>query len=269
MTPTPATSSPDSGAATESNDQWSVSTHMQPDEVHVLFAGLDPVAATAALLLADAGVCLINVTDPGPVTARDTATGPYPPALEGSPREYALRKLLRNRWPRCVPLSAPELFCSSVIPSAVMLRSASVTGPLPQDLTVMDLAASPDAHLPTTTVVTDGSVSLTWPLAPGYRRPCRECMVNAVRDARKMLRDQPPRDPSAVATPHTPALTTLTRVITASGIAVDLLGQSLDPQNTDVQNTWDAESPGTITLRYGLHRSTLTPRTDCLCALDG
>ncbi|WP_223286289.1 hypothetical protein [Kocuria atrinae] len=89
--------------------------------------------------------------------------------LEGSPREYALRKLLRNRWPRCVPLSAPELFCSSVIPSAVMLRSASVTGPLPQDLTVMDLAASPDAHLPTTTVVTDGSVSLTWPLAPWYR----------------------------------------------------------------------------------------------------
>ncbi|MCT1802973.1 hypothetical protein M3B51_09275 [Kocuria carniphila] len=269
MTPTPATSSTNSGEAPESNDQWSASPQMHPDEVHVLIAGLDPVTATAALLLADAGVCLINVTDPGSVTSQDTATGPYPPALEGSPREYALRKLLRNRWPRCVPLSAPELFCSSVIPSAAMLRSASVTGPLPQDLTVVDLAASPDAHLPTITVVTDGSVSLTWPLVPWYRRPCRECIVNAVRDARKVLRDQPPLDPDAVATAHSLALTTLTRVITASGIAVDLLGQSLNPQNTNVQNTWDAESPGTITLRYGLHRSTLTPRADCLCALDG
>ena len=118
-------------------------------------------------------------------------------------------------------------------------------------------------------MVTDGSVSLTWPLVPWYRRPCRECIVNAVRDARKVLRDQPPLDPDAVATAHSLALTTLTRVITASGIAVDLLGQSLNPQNTNVQNTWDAESPGTITLRYGLHRSTLTPRADCLCALDG
>ncbi len=232
--------------------------------MHVLFAGLDPVAATTALLLADAGVCLINVTDPGPVTSQDTATGPYPLALAGSPREYALRKLLRNRWPRCVPLSAPELFCSSVIPTAVMLRGVTVSGPLPQDLSVLELATSPDAHLPTVTAVTDGSVSLTWPVSPWYRRPCRECLVNAVRDARKVLRDQPPRDPEAVTTLHSPVQTTLTRMITASEIAVELLGRALEPQ--DLSNS---EPQTTITLRYGLHRTTLAPRTDCLCALDG
>ena len=257
MTATSANSSTNSAA------QWYPTDPSHPDEIHALFAGLDPVAATTALLLADAGVCLINVTDPSPVTSADTTTGPYPPTLAGSPREYALRKLLRNRWPRCVPLSAPELFCSSVIPSAVMLRSASVTGPLPQDLTVLELAASPDAQLPTVTVVTDGSMSLTWPISAWYRRPCRECLVNAVRDARKLLRDQPPRGTDAVTTPHTPALTTLTRVITASEVSVELLGQALDPHDSS-----ESEPRGAIILRHGLHRAALAPRTECLCALD-
>lgn len=269
MATTSRTASTDSATVPETADQWPPASSTRPDEVHVLFAGLDPVAATAALLLADAGVCLINVTDPQPVSSQDTATGPYPAVLAGSPREYALRKLLRNRWPRCVPLSAPELFCSSVIPTAVMLRSAAVAGPLPQDLALVEMAASPDAHLPTLPVVTDGAVSLTWPLVPWYRRPCLECMVVAVRDARKVLRDQPPRDPQAVATLHSPALTTLTRVSTASSIAVELLGQALEPRDPNVPDSWVGESPGTITLRYGLHHSTLTPRMDCLCALAG
>lgn len=239
---------------------------LQPDEVHVLLAGLDPVAATTALLLADAGVCLINVSDPGPVTAQDTATGPYPPALEGSPREYALRKLLRNRWPRCVPLSAPELFCSSVIPTAVMLRSAALAGPLPGDLTEAGVSTSPDAQLPVITVVTDGSVSLTWPVDQWYRRPCRDCMVDAVRTGRTVLRHSPPGDAETVKTPRTPALTTLTRVVTASEIAVRLMARALDPGEAAPEGRGGAAE---IALQYGLHRAALTPRTDCLCRLDG
>lgn len=262
MAPTPA------AATSHPVDQRSCASGSLPDEVHVLFAGLDPIAATTALLLADAGVCLINVTDPTPVTVHDAAVGPYPAALAGSPREYALRKLLRARWPRCVPLSAPELFCSSVIPTAVMLRSAWVAGPLPQDLSVPVLATPPDAHIPTITVVTDGSVSLSWPLAPWYRRPCRECLDAAVRDARRLLRDQPPRDHEAVAAPHSPAITALTRVITASHLAVGLLAQALDSEVTS-RDDGAVEAPGRLTIRYGLHRTALTPRGDCLCTLDG
>ncbi|MBD2764599.1 hypothetical protein IEE91_05195 [Kocuria sp. cx-455] len=262
MAPTPATST--SHAA----DQRFCASGTRPDEVHVLFAGLDPIAATTALLMADAGVCLINVTDPTPVTAHDAAAGPYPPALTGSPREYALRKLLRARWPRCVPLSAPELFCSSVIPTAVMLRSTRVAGPLPQDLSVPVLATPPDAHLPTITTVTDGSVSLTWPLLPWYRRPCRECLEAAVRDARRLLRNQPLRDHGAVATPHSPAITTLTRVITASQLTVGLLGQALDSEACP-RADGAVEAPVGLTIRHGLHRAELTPRGDCLCTLDG
>ena len=262
MAPTPDTST------SFSVDHRSSASASRPDEVHVLFAGLDPVAATTALLMADAGVCLINVADPTPVTVHDAAVGPYPPALAGSPREYALRKLLRARWPRCVPLSAPELFCSSVIPTAVMLRSACVAGPLPQDLSAPVLATAPDAHLPTITVVTDGSVSLTWPLAPWYRRPCRECLEAAVRDARRLLRTQPLRDHEAVATPHSPAITTLTRVITASHLAVGLLGQALESEVTP-RDDMAVEARGRLTIHHGLRRTALTPREDCLCALDG
>ena len=251
----------------------------QADEVHVLLGGLDPVAATVALLLADAGVCLINVSDPGPVSAQDTATGPYPPAFEGSPREYALRKLLRARWPRCVPLSAPELFCSSVVPTAVMLRSSSVAGPLPHDLTELGTRISPDAQLPAITVVTDGSVSLTWPVDQWYRRPCRDCMVDAVRTARTLLRHTSPHGAEAIKTPHSPALTTLTRVVTASEIAVRVLARALVPeQDPGLEGHPRLEGhsgvegdhgSGEITLQYGLHRAFLAPRTDCLCGWDG
>lgn len=262
MTPPTANSIP------HAVDQRCTASAPRPDEVHVLFAGLDPVAATTALLLADAGVCLINVTDPSPVTVHDAAVGPYPATLAGSPREYALRKLLRARWPRCVPLSAPELFCSSGIPTAVMLRSARVAGPLPQDLSVPALASSPDAHLPTLTVVTDGSVSLTWPMVPWYRRPCRDCLVQAVREARKLLRREPPGDPGVVATPHSPALTTLTRVVTASQLASGLLGRALESEDSSRDDP-AAEAPVRIDLRYGLHRAAAMSPSDCLCTLDG
>ena len=47
MAPTPATST--SHAA----DQRFCASATRPDEVHVLFAGLDPIAATTALLMAD------------------------------------------------------------------------------------------------------------------------------------------------------------------------------------------------------------------------
>lgn len=238
-----------------------------PDELHVLVTGLDPLAATTALLLADMGVCLLNVSDPSPVTTQDLATGPYPATLVGSPREYALRKLLRNRWPRCVPLSAPELFCSSEIPAAVMLRSAAVTGPLPGDLTTAGLRATPDAHLPVVTVISDGSASLRWPVCPWYRRPCRECMVTAVGQARKTLRDHPPWDPHAVSTPQSPALTALTRVLTAADSASQLIGRAT--HWTGAADPSEPSAARTVTLRYGLYRTAVELPTDCLCALDG
>lgn len=234
------------------------------DEMHVLVDGLHPVAATVALLLADAGVCLLNVNDRSPVSAGDVAVGPYGPALVGVARECALRKLLRERWARCVPLSAPELFCTSLVPTAVMLRCREVAGPLPQDLT--GSGADPDPQLPVLTVVTDGAAVLTWPVTAWWSRPCRQCLVRAVTRVRRILREDPPVREPAVAPEHTPALRTVSRVAAAAQIAVELLERALDLHGAgaDVAN-----AAAEVVVRYGTWRTTLPASSDCLCSLAG
>lgn len=238
------------------------------DEMHVLLDGLAPVAATVALLLADAGVCLLNVNDRSPVTAGDAAQGPYAPALMGVAREYAVRKLLRERWSRCVPLSAPELFCTSLVPTAVMLRTREVAGPLPRDLAGPVMIPAPDPQLPVLTVVSDGATALTWPVTPWSSRPCRECLVRTVTRARRVLREDPPVHRPPVATEHGPALRTVCRVATAAQVAVDLLERTLDPHG-HAPDAGAGDPAADIGLRYGTWRTTLPGTSDCLCSLPG
>ena len=247
----------------------------QPDEVQALFVGLDAVAATVALLLADAGVCSLNLHDPSPVTQRDVHVGPYPLTLAGVPREYALRRMLLGRWARSVPVSAPELFCSSAVPTAVVLRSAWVAGTQPEDLALQSLAAPVDPQLPTCMVVSHGPFSLPWPIMPWYRRPCRDSLPAAVRFGRQRLRQATPPGTSGSDVEHSAAPTALTRMSTASEIAVSLLDHALNHGawvGAGAGSSSEGDDPdlgsGAVTLRYGLHRAELRVRTDCLCAMD-
>ena len=206
---------------------------------------------------------MLNVNDRSPVSPGDAAVGPYDPALVGVAREYALRRLLRGRWARCIPLSAPELFCTSAVPTAVMLRCREVAGPLPRDLAGSD--PHPDAQLPVLTVVADGAAALTWPVTAWGSRPCHECLVGAVARGRRILREDPPVRAPVVAPEHTLALRTVARVAAAAQIAVDLLERALDPHGTAAAQ----DGPGEIVLRYGTWRTTFPASPDCLCSLTG
>lgn len=248
----------------------------QPDEIHALLIGLDPVTATVALLLADAGVCLLNVSDPSPVTERDVQLGPYPRTLVGVPREYALRRMLRARWTRCVPVSAPELFCSSAIPTAVVLRGAHMTGPSREDLVLAATAEPVDTRLPSITVVTDDSYSLTWPISPWFRRPCRDCLVAAVIRTRQQATNDPSGVPAVSAGPAS-WLTAVTRMTTGCEIAVSLLtwclgsaptGFGTDHDVAPGTGPWPDGNPGQVILRRGPQRTEWAVSSDCLCSLD-
>lgn len=258
------------------------------DELHVFVNGLDPLAAWVACALVGAGVCLLNVADPQPVTRSDIALGPYPAEVEGQPRELALRGVLRRRSPRCVPLTAPELFPSVALPGAVVLNAWCVAGDL-----VADLAAPPapalDPALPTLTVLTDGAGVLRWPVTSWEHRPCRECLAEAVRSARRAARDVvpdavgpplPTGDSPLAAVTRTGAAGEITALLLAAGLGLDTTTSRSTPEPRpcgDIDRAPEAKGPrGTgpllpepcgPVLRRGLLVRELPPNPRCLCSL--
>ncbi|WP_317581666.1 hypothetical protein [Kocuria rhizophila] len=197
-----------------------------PDELRVLALGLDPLAAAVCLALAEAGVCLLNVQDPAPVGTADVRRGPYPAEFQGQPRDLVLRTLLRRRSPRCVPLSAPDLFPSAALPTAVVLRTWSVPGDLVADLTTVP-APELDPALPTLSVVRDGGSVVVWPVTDWAHRPCRACVASAVREARRIFRAPQPRPGEPLLPPHEGPVGALTRTVATGEIAGRLLSHAL------------------------------------------
>ncbi|MDO4918896.1 hypothetical protein [Kocuria sp.] len=274
---------------------------LAPDELHVFVSGLDPLAASVACALVAAGVCLVNVADPTPVSPRDIRHGPYPAEAEGQPRELALRGLLRRRAPRCVPLTAPELFPSAAMPGAVVLEAWSVAGDLVADLTV-PTPPTLDAGLPTLTVVGDGASVLRWPLTDWGHRPCAACVTHGVRAARDVARpDRALQDCPFPVSGDSPTAA-VTRTAAVGELAALLLSLGLDPspgrgENADhggggcgeggaghgssgrqVQGPRAGEvrvDPGEVgrephggpVLRRGLHTWLLPANPGCLCSL--
>ncbi|MCG7432233.1 hypothetical protein MHK71_06865 [Kocuria indica] len=196
------------------------------DELRVLALGLDPLTAAVCLALAEAGVCLLNIRDPAPVGTADVRHGPYPAEFQGQPRELVLRTLLRRRSPRCAPLSAPELFPSAAVPTAVVLHTWSVPGDL-----VADLATVPspdlDPALPTLSVVRDGGSVVVWPLTDWAHRPCRACVASAVREARRAFRGSPPTPGEPLLPRQDGTVAVLTRTVATGEIAGRLLSHVL------------------------------------------
>ncbi|MGX5358726.1 hypothetical protein [Kocuria sp. KH4] len=145
-----------------------------PEEVHVLLLGLDGLAAALAVLLLRCGVLGLNVDDGTPVAAADLGTGVYRPADLGRPRDEALRRRLRALDARCVPVSAPELFPSALLPGTVVVRS---TEHLPAG---GHGAAWPDPALdprhPLVPLHHAGGALLRWPTVPWAQRPCPDCL---------------------------------------------------------------------------------------------
>ena len=212
------------------------------DELHVFVNGLDPVAAWVACALVGAGVCLVNVADTRPVSRSDIARGPYPAELEAQPRELALRRVLRRRSPRCVPLTAPDLFPSAAVPGTVVLNAWSVAGDLLADLTT---PPSPrlDPALPTLTVLSEGANLLRWPLTSWEHRPCPECVAQAARSARSAARHVVPDTGGPLLPTGDSPLAAVTRTCGAGELAALLLAVGLE-HGTDGRSTLDLPSPG-------------------------
>ncbi|MGK4216957.1 hypothetical protein [Kocuria marina] len=244
------------------------------DEVRVLVTGLDPTAASVALALADAGVCVLNVNDRTRVSMHDIRCGPYPEGVEGLTREYVLRGLLRRRSPRCVPLSASELFPTAVLPSAVVLRAWSVRGDLVRELSHAP-TVEPDDALPTLSIVTDGANVLRWPLTDWAHRPCPDCLLDGVRRARRIMREHPLAREAPLLPEHSPALCSLTRTIATGEIAGAVLHQGLGLRDgvatsaaIGASTPWSGTEPvGGPVLYHGLTRTQLPSDPGCLCAL--
>ncbi|WP_298583719.1 ThiF family adenylyltransferase [uncultured Kocuria sp.] len=170
----------------------------RPDEVHVLFLGLDGLAAALAVRLLRCGVLGLNVNDTAPVTAADLGTGAYRPADVGRPREAALRRRLRELDPRCAPVSAPELFPGALLPGTVVVHSLALLAappvgrPLPGPVEA-DSWAGIDPRHPLVSLHRAGGVLLRWPTVAWAHRPCPDC-VRATLEG---------REPGAA--PHGPA----------------------------------------------------------------
>ncbi|WP_240625170.1 hypothetical protein [Kocuria tytonicola] len=260
------------------------------DELHVFVNGLDPLAAWVACALVGAGVCLLDVADPQPVSRSDIARGPYPAEVEGQPRELALRGVLRRRSPRCVPLTAPELFPSAAVPGTVVLNAWSVAGDLVADLAAPS-APPLDPALATLTVAADGANVLRWPGTSWEHRPCRECLAEAVRSARRTARHVVPDTVGAPLPNGDSPLTAVTRSCAAGEIAALLLAAGLGlGRDTMTAHTTPERRPfrgddhapemngprGTgplllepcgPVLRRGLLVRELPPNPQCLCSL--
>ena len=263
--------------AVPSRDSGSMPSHpsgaptaFATDDVRVLVTGLDPTAASVALALADAGLCVLNVNDRTRVNAHDIRCGPYPVGVEGLTRESVLRGLLRRRSPRCVPLSAPELFPTAVFPSAVVLRAWSVRGELARELACPE-STEPDDALPTLSIVTDGANVLQWPFTDWAHRPCTGCLLDGVRRARRISRERPLTREAPLLPEHSPALCSFTRTAATGQIAAALLHQGLGlrPKAWSAVSTGSSgdESEGGPVVHHGLTRTPLVPDPGCLCAL--
>ncbi|MFC4905241.1 hypothetical protein [Kocuria oceani] len=191
----------------------------RPEEVHVLLLGLDDLAAALAVLLLRCGVLGLNVNDGSPVAAPDLGTGVYRPADLGRPRDEALRRRLRALDPRCVPVSAPELFPGALLPGTVVVRS---TGHVrPGGGAVWAEPALDPRHPLVSLHHADGAL-LRWPTVPWAHRPCPDCL-RATLGAREP--DPVPGGPGAVLTAwarpaHAAAV--------AGGLAVEVLAVALD-----------------------------------------
>ncbi|WP_233438787.1 hypothetical protein [Kocuria varians] len=231
------------------------------DEARVLLTGLGPLPAAVALALADAGVCLLNVTDPARVRVSDIHDGPYPAESEGLPRELALRSLLRRRSPRCAPISAPDLFPSAAVRGAVVLHGWTVAGELLDDLQEPP-APDVDPRMPTLTVLADGPCVLRWPLTDSAHRPCARCVADAARRARAIARGHPLVTGAPPLSERAEPIRRVTHAVAAGEITGLVLSTALGLD--DDAATGSHAGP---VARHGLRRIPLPPAPDCLCSL--
>ena len=221
-----------------------------------------------ALALADAGVCLFDVNDRSRVLALDALDGPYPAQTEGLPRELAMRAMLRRRSPRCVPLTAPELFPSAAVGGAVAVHAWSVAGDLLADLReppVPDV----DGHLPTLTVLTDGACVVRWPVTDWAHRPCRSCVTGAARHARAFVREHPLVATAPALSERAQPFRRVTRTVVAGEIAGILLSLALGFDDAaELGEPPAGQCLAGPTLHHGLRRILLPPEPGCLCSLS-
>ena len=242
------------------------------DEVHVLATGLGPLAAGVCLALAEAGVCLFNVQDPSPVTVADIRQGPYPAKSEAQPRDLVLRRMLRGRSPRCVPLSAPELFPAAAVGTAAVLHSWAVGDPLPAPPGALALQAL-DPHLPTLTVVSDGEHVISWPVTDWGHRPCSDCLEAAAGEARGRAGDHGPEDSQPPRPDHVSPLAAVTRAVATGEVAGSLLALALGDDAAPGAGLAATPAPAgaegvhPLVLRRGLVRTALPAHPGCLCSL--
>ena len=179
-----------------------------------------------------------------------------------------MRAMLRRRSPRCVPLTAPELFPSAAVGGAVAVHAWSVAGDLLADLREPPVPEV-DGHLPTLTVLTDGACVVRWPVTDWAHRPCRSCVTGAARHARAFVREHPLVATAPALSERAQPFRRVTRTVVAGEIAGILLSLALGFDDAaELGGPPAGQCLAGPTLHHGLRRILLPPEPGCLCSLS-
>lgn len=158
-------------------------------DLQLMFLGLSPVTAAAAVLLAGCGVRGFVISDPRPVTWDDAAAGAFDLPDVGRSRDLGVRQRIRAANPNAVALSDPARFTAEDRPSSLVIRAVDLSDPDGASLDLRAAAAEgrvrerqevldvvvPGGHAPGTTML--------WPVRPWYARACTDCMAKAAGTA--------------------------------------------------------------------------------------
>lgn len=152
-------------------------------ELRIMFVGLNPVSAAAAIMVAGCGVNGFVIIDPRPTTWDDASAGAFDVPDVGLARELTVRQRIRAANPGAAPLADPRAFPSEPEPGTIVVRTRdlrydevedprlqAVTRSLSETHRMIDVV-TPGGHCPGTTVL--------WPARPWYARACEPCLARA------------------------------------------------------------------------------------------
>ncbi|MDO5617146.1 hypothetical protein [Kocuria sp.] len=236
-------------------------------QLHLLFLGLSPVTAAAAILLAGCGVRGFTVIDPRPATWSDATAGAFDLPDIGRARENGVRRRILAANPQAIASANPARFPTTAVAGALVIRARStlhndddprltrVSNRLMDDHRVLDVV-SLDGHPPGSTIL--------WPPRPWFARACDECLRTAAGIS--------PPEPLRVARHEAwPAHTALTAAVTAQHILAVATSGTSGPADGRSTGQESAESQQVTVLRPGAPLSQVesvpSPQQTCaLCA---
>lgn len=200
-------------------------------DLQLLFLGVNPVTAAAAIILAGCGVRGFTVLDPRPVTWDDAAAGAYDLPDVGRSRDHSLRQRLLAANPQALAGGRAELFPGPDRPGTLVIRARStgITDPTDDDAPLAAAASHlAEDHLVLDVISVEGhppGTTMVWPVRPWYARACSEC----VRAAAGTSPREPARTPRHEAWP---SHTAVAAAVTAQQVLAAATSTLVDPSES-------------------------------------